>query len=374
MKIYIRRAKEGIWNKSVKFSNNFCYIALSLTIPSFAFAFTPTYSLTDLGLLPGTSQAQAIRINDRGDAIGIAEGNQNKAVLFHKGKVIDVTPNASSSFASGLNNSSQVAGTMFNGKANIGFVYKNGVVTGFNVPGATETIGWSLNDVGQTAGDYSPANTPINSADHIFIRQPNGTFSDLGNFGIDPSALSINNQGRVLIGTFDNVRDHTFISRPGSKSLEEVPSLVAGGSVAPGEMNQFGVVVGSAAVKADDSIEHAYVYSGGKIKDLGEVVGSDDTFGFGINNLNQVVGEFITFPKRLSNGTFTLEIQHGWVDVDGKLRDVNGMLNSSGKGWVISEARGINDLGRVLATAEFNKGVSHAVLLTPNAVLPNLVP
>ena len=70
----------------------------------------------------------------------------------------------------------------------------------------------------------------------------------------------------------------------------------------------------------------------------------------------------------------TPEIQHGFVDVDGKLRDVNGLLNKSGKGWVISEARGINDLGRVLADANFNGGPTHVVELTPNAVLPNLVP
>jgi hypothetical protein len=380
MTIYIRRAKEGIWNKSVKLGNSFCYTAAALLLPSLALAFTPTYTLTDLGLLPGTTVAESIRINNKGDSIAVGlDDVGTKGVLYHNGKAIDVAPTAVSSFASGINSTSQIAGYMFNGTAFVGFTYKNGKVSGFNVPGSNQTLAESLNDVGQTAGDYSPANTPLNSADHIFVKQPNGTYSDLGQFGTDPNALSINNQGRVLIGTNDSVRSHTFISRPGSTSLEEVPSLVPSGSVSPGEMNQFSVVTGSAALNLDDSIEHAYVYYNGHIKDLGVAQGSDETFGFGINNLNQIVGEAVTLPKQIKNTLGqvvgeTPQISHGFVDVDGKLRDVNSLLNASGKGWVISRAQSINDLGQVLADANFNGGVTHVVKLTPNAVLPNLVP
>jgi len=98
-----------------------------------------------------------------------------------------------------------------------------------------------------------------------------------------------------------------------------------------------------------------------------------------INNLNQIVGDFITLPKQIKNTQGqvigeTPEIFHGFVDVDGKLRDVNGLLNASGKGWVISRAQSINDLGRITAFANLNGGPQHAVELTPNAVLPNLVP
>jgi hypothetical protein len=107
---------------------------------------------------------------------------------------------------------------------------------------------------------------------------------------------------------------------------------------------------------------------------LGAFPGADFTAGWGINNLNQIVGDFITLPKHLSNGTVTPEIFHGFVDVDGKLRDVNGLLDASGKGWVISRAQSINDLGRITAFANLNGGPQHAVELTPNAVLPNLVP
>jgi hypothetical protein len=91
------------------------------------------------------------------------------------------------------------------------------------------------------------------------------------------------------------------------------------------------------------------------------------------------VGEFFTLPKDIKNAQGQLigstpGVTHGWVDVDGKLRDVNGLLNQSGKGWIISRAQSINDLGRVTAFANLNSGPQHAVELTPNVVLPNLVP
>ena len=138
-------------------------------------------------------------------------------------------------------------------------------------------------------------------------------------------------------------------------------------------------MVGSASVDIIDEHEHAYVYYNGRIKDIGGLHGATDSFGFGINNLNQVVGESYTAPKPIKDSTGkvigeTPSITVGFVDLDGTLRDVNKLLNQSGKGWVVSDCRGINDFGKVLADASFNGGRTHAVELTPNAVLPNLVP
>ena len=230
----------------------------------------------------------------------------------------------------------------------------------------------SLNDIGQVAGAYTDAA----SNGHIFIRQPNGSLRDLGAFGIDPSALAINNQGRVLVGTDDGVRDHTYINRPGSVGLEEVPSLIPNGSVSPGDMNGWGVVVGSAIVDATAGNQHAYIYFEGKIKDLGVLSGGDSTWGYGINNLGQTVGQAYQAPKPIYGPDdktligYTPQITHGWVSVAGRPRDVNGLLNTGAKGWEVSVARKVNDHGQVLADANFNGGNVHAVLLTPNAILP----
>jgi probable HAF family extracellular repeat protein len=340
-------------------------------------AFIPTYTLTDLGLLQGYSETVTTDLNDRGAATGIAlpSGNaSNQGVLFLRGKVIDVAPGAVASYASAINGRGQVTGYFDDGQKWQGFLYDSGFFKSFAAPNATATYADSLNDVGQIAGSYTDAN----SKDHIFVRQANGTFQDLGVFGIDPSALAVNNQGRVLLGTNDGVRDHTYLSRPGSVGLEEVPSLIPDGSVSAGDMNQWGVVVGTASVDASTGDEHAYIYFEGKIKDLGVLPGGDSTWGYGINNLGQTVGQAIQAPKPIygANGEiigYTPQITHGWVSLDGKPRDVNRLLHAAFKGWEISVARKVNDRGQVLADANFNGGETHGVLLTPNAILPPLV-
>ncbi len=195
-----------------------------------------------------------------------------------------------------------------------------------------------------------------------------------------PGRQSASNEGRVLVGTDDGVRDHTYISRPGSVGLEEVPSLIPNGSVSPGDMNGWGVVVGSAIVDATTGNEHAYIYFEGKIKDLGVLPGGDSAWGYGINNLGQTVGQAYQASKPiygLDGKTiigYTPQITHAWVSVASKPRDVNGLLNTAAKGWEVSVARKVNDHGQVLADANFNGGNVHAVLLTPNAILPAVGP
>jgi probable HAF family extracellular repeat protein len=336
--------------------------------------FTPTYAVTDLGLLAGDPRTISTDLNDWGEATGISINANDSAVIFRGGAVIDVVPTATASYASALNIEGQVTGYFYDGQKWKGFLSERGSLKSFQGPDAQGTYADSLNDIGQIAGDYTDANYK----DHIFVRQADGRFQDLGVFGVDASALAINDQGRVLIGTYDAPRDHTYLSRPGSVGLEEVPSLTPNGGVSPGGMNNFGAVVGWASVDAANQYEHAYVYFQGKIKDLGVLPGGDSTWGYGINNLGQTVGAAYQAPKPIYDGKgnitgYTPPISHGWVNVAGKLRDVNQALNSASTGWEISLARKINDRGQVLADANFQNGDVHAVLLTPNAILPPLV-
>jgi probable HAF family extracellular repeat protein len=348
-------------------------LAAILSLPLLAHAgFAPTYSVTDLGVLSGSTESISVELNNQGHAIGIAIGPNDKGVLFRKGKVIDLDPSAVASYASGINAEGKITGYFNDGTKWEGFIYHRGNLTGFQAPGAVATFSESLNDVGQTAGYYEDA--ALN--DHLFVRQANGVFQDLGSaFGINPSALAINNQGRVLIGSYDDPQGHAYISRPGSASIETIPPLIPNGGVSPGDMNQIGVVVGWAAVDALNQRQHAFVYFEGKIKDLGVLPGGDTTLGNGINNFGQTVGSASQFEKPILNSKgvivgYTPEIDHGWVSLDGKMLDLNGLLNAADKGWEIMDARSINDRGEILADADFQDGSTHAVLLLPNLFLP----
>lgn len=55
---------------------------------------------------------------------------------------------------------------------------------------------------------------------------------------------------------------------------------------------------------------------------------------------------------------------HAFVYDGTAMRDLNALLDDSGAGWLVQEARDINDAGRIVANAIRN-GAIHAVLLTP---------
>jgi uncharacterized membrane protein len=367
------------------YARTVCTLVAALILPALgrdAKAFTPTYVVTDLGLLPVPGYSRTIcagprGLNDRDEAIGfaLATGSApDSGVLFKHRQVIDLSPTATASNTtpSAINARGQIVGYFYDGQKYVGFLYNHGVFTSFEAPNASlETDAEALNDVGQIAG--CARNGTDN--DHIFVREANGSFRDLGGFGIDPYAAAINNQGRVLFTSSEyplTNREHTYISRPGSASLEEIPSFVPNGSVSGSDMNQFGVVVGSAVVDTATSYEHAFAYFEGRLRDLG--VGTDDSFASGINDFGTVVGSAIDYPKPIYvNGQQvgeTPEISYGWVTVAGKPTDVNSLLDARSKGWVISEGVAVNDRGQILANANFNGGDVHVVLLTPNAILP----
>jgi hypothetical protein len=147
--------------------------------------FAPTYEVKDLGLLSGYARAISTDLNNRGDATGLAipDGDgSDHGVLFRRGRVIDVAPGAMASYASAINSRDQVTGYFYDGQKWNGFLYEHGLFQGFTVPNAQATYPGSINDLGQVAGSFTAAD----SSGHIFVRESNGSFRDLGAFGTDP--------------------------------------------------------------------------------------------------------------------------------------------------------------------------------------------
>jgi probable HAF family extracellular repeat protein len=328
---------------------------------------TPTYTVTALAIPAGFSQEIPTGINDRGDVIGTALGDAyDNGVLIHRKKITNIAPVPANSYANAINERGDIAGALSNGNKFLGFIYRHGKLTSFEpFANALETDATSLNDIGQVAGYFSPAGLSINSNDHIFIRQPDGTFSDLGAFGVDPGVATINNQGRLLIGALDadGAHTHAYLSRPGSTSLEKIPPLILGGSVNAVGMNQIGVVIGSASVDATNNKFHAFVYFEGRIKDLGVLPGGDSTWAGGINNLGQTTGQAVRVVKD-ADGSIIEYVPSAWVDLDGTMRDVNTMLSPNSKNWAIYVAYSINDRAEVVGMGSFNGGPGGPVLLS----------
>jgi probable HAF family extracellular repeat protein len=80
----------------------------------------------------------------------------------------------------------------------------------------------------------------------------------------------------------------------------------------------------------------------------------------GINSFGEVVGTsaIVYGPPNYD------PYNHAFLYSGGTMRDLNTMLDSSGNGWELEQARGISDDGRIIGSGYFG-GQHHDFLLTP---------
>jgi probable HAF family extracellular repeat protein len=125
-------------------------------------------------------------------------------------------------------------------------------------------------------------------------------------------------------------------------------------------INNAGQAVGQSNI-AGDAAGHATLWSGGTITDLG-TLGGTNSFAWGINNAGQIVGDSATTGDAADHATL-------WSG--GTITDINSFLDASAvsAGWVLAGAAGINDPGWIVGVAtNDNLGLVDAFLLTPPAV------
>ena len=97
---------------------------------------------------------------------------------------------------------------------------------------------------------------------------------------------------------------------------------------------------------------HAFLATNGVLKDLGTM--NDPfatTWGFGINDSGIVVGQS-TYKSTY----------HAFVYSGGKMKDLNTLI-PAGSGWVLLTANGINASGQIAGEGTLN-GKEHGFLLT----------
>jgi probable HAF family extracellular repeat protein len=321
------------------------------------------YSVTDLGACTdngGQSLSGPRAINRAGQLAGINVIGGSYRGLVNGGSWTNLgTLGGTDSYAAGINSSQRVVGYSFNASGlDHAFLWTpggTGGVTGnvqmkdLGTLGGNSSEAYAINQAGQITG-YAQ-NT---QNDRAFISS-GGTMTDIG--ALLGSSLpnsygySINDLGHIA-GTAYNSKfaaAHAFFYN--GATAVDIGSLGQGASGSA--INNNDQITGYSTTSA--SVDHAFRYAGGGLTDLG-TLGGHWSYGNAINNSNVIVGgSFIDTAD---------SVYHAFVTVGNSLTDLNTNVNSSGTGWVLVEARGINDAGQIVGVGTLG-GVNHGFLVSP---------
>jgi probable HAF family extracellular repeat protein len=313
-----------------------------------------SYTVTDLGTLPGGAYSGAHAINATGEVTGYAYSSSSVAdvFLYNNGSLTSLgTLGGTTGIGNGINSSGVVAGYSTDSAGTYrAFVSSGGSLVNIGDLGGGSAVAYAINDLGQVVGSAVTSN----GENHPFLYS-NGQMLDLGTLGSSGndwwnSAQGVNNAGAV-VGTSYDATGNFFGFVWSNGKMQKVGTL--GGPWSQGyAINNKGQITGLAYTKTGGA--HAFIANGatGKLRDLGTFSAESTTWGFAINDSGVVVGQS-TYA-----GTY-----HAFVYSAGKIKDLNKLI-PSGSGWVLNSAGGINNAGQIVGEGTIN-GKMHGFLLTP---------
>lgn len=332
-------------------------VAVAVTTPG-----SNGYAITDLGTLGG-AESGATDINNRGRVVGqalTAEG-ETHAFLWQTGpeggtgEIRDLgTLGGRESRAAAINDNDQVVGfAKLPDGQDRAVLWQNGQMQDIGIaPGGTFSRATDINNRGQVVGeadfpDPNAGSVPINNA---FLWQSGQMQPLLTLRPADETAVAtgINESGHIVGYVVLHLAGGP---RPGGYGFSwqagRIESLPALGSIGtgPGFAKAYGInagaqIVGESTTKLGVS---AMLWHNGQANEV--VVGAA---AYDINRIGQIVGS-------VGGKAFVWQ--------DGQLKDLNTAI-TPGSGWVLEEARAINDAGQIVGSGTVG-GLRHAFLLTP---------
>jgi probable HAF family extracellular repeat protein len=326
-----------------------------------------SFTVADLGTLPGGHQSQGMALNISGQVAGTAYSSGLDTNAFKGGGTSIVSlgtlPGGVNSEAFAINNLGSVAG---DSEVRVG--PGNFQVHAFraNGSGSLEDLKTFGNDVGSAAygindaGHIAGASFTVAGTSRAVLGMGVGNFRDLGNFGGTNAVATAINDNDVVAGWAELASGARSAFRTKADgSLQNLGTLSGFGSSQATGINGAGDVVGFAGVPG---ASRAFLAIGNNpLLDLGVIANGTSAQANGLNNLRQVVGE-VDFSSGPSHGFL-------WDPVSRSMLDINSLIFGA-SGVTITNATGTNDRGQISGTAMIN-GEMHAVLLTrfdPHAV------
>ena len=292
------------------------------------------------GNLPN-NVSRAFAMNDYAQVVGDSTFGRkdlvSHAALFYKGSVIDLgalddgNRFPKHSRANGINSKGQVvgfSGLKFDGDNSRAFIW-------------TKAMG--MVDIGTLGGAYAQA------------------------FAInDEGFVTGNSQIKSKTGAVHAFIYDAFGPKLGFWGMRDLGTL--GGSYSYGmSINGKNTVVGYSTVDALKMRIHAFLYTEGKMRDLGSLGGktleSDQSFALGVNGADEVVG--YTYLPAEAGLKAPRQVAFIYNSL-GVMLNLNDLVGAAQKSYWVQSAVAINDKGQIAANAlDYSTGHVHAVLLTP---------
>jgi probable HAF family extracellular repeat protein len=296
----------------------------------------------DLGTLGGkNSWTNYNGINDRGEAVGLAETS---------------VPDPNGEDVCGF-------GTHLTCRP---FLWKNGHMGALPTLGGNNGQASAINKSGQIAGyaengivDSTCPSGITNNRIDLPVLWEKGKAQTLPTVGSDPdgAAFGINNQGEAAgySGTC-TAANHAVLWENGTAT--PLPDLGVPGASFGIAINDQGQIVGQ-VFSADGTTVYGALWQNGAITSFGTLPGDFTSFAEGINNQGEVVGS-----TQLSNGDWS----HAFIWQNGVMKDLNTLFPASSNLYA-TMANSINESGQISGMATVlsgaNAGKIHAFLATP---------
>ncbi|MBU0616623.1 MAG: hypothetical protein KKI02_02790 [Planctomycetes bacterium] len=307
------------------------------------------YTIVELGSLgPGGSHPSGI--NDLGQVVGYyrTDAEAMRAFLYSDGTLIDLgTLGGAQAYARDINNAGQVVGEAMddNGQWRAFLWESAGGMLDLGTLGGATSAAYAVNESGQVAG-FSDNGTSL----HAFLYS-DGVMSPLDTLDFYQSgAFDINDYGQMsgVVVPFSG-DPHAVVFDGGA--LIDLGAEIPGGTQA-WSINNVGMVTGYAWGSGE---YRSFVYGAGQVVDLGTLDGFRDTYAYGLNDAGQIVG-IATDPD--------IPQSHAFVYSGGQLIDLNDLLAPE-HGWEqLTAAFAVNNAGQITGYGRIN-GQFRGFLLAP---------
>jgi len=297
----------------------------------------PALHLVDLGTLEGPCCSSATAINNRGDIVGQSNVgppmSAAHAFLWRAGHMSDLgTLGGNNSFATDINDRGDVVGYSDTASGLMhAFLWRDGQMVDLGTLGGDTSLATAVNDRGEITGLSFASAFEL----HAFLWR-DGVMSDLGTLnGGFARAEDINNRGQVVgDSSVDGMNSVPVLWQRGT-----ITALSEGFGDATA-INDRGQVTGLYF-----GGNGSFLWSNGRLTDLGTLPGATFSQAYGINNHGQIVGytDFDAFVWQRGKMTALPRLTTG---------------NTS--------AQDINDRGQIVGTSVTDPdfGDYHAVLWT----------